>query len=162
METTDRVVAFLYLLLRDKLVAGDVEDLVNQATEQLQPGPVRLVNPHLAALATDYAERLAEASAQPKRATLEAERAEKIGKIFDGLAPLDRFRDVHADVLRGAVAAGFVAASEKMADPKTTEGEYLVRIAQAIAIELGRRGVQGVGDQALALMHHRVVEALRV
>lgn len=64
-ETTDRVVAFLYLLLRDKLPAGDVDQLVANATTELGPGPVRLVHPQLAAMAVDYAERLREASRVP-------------------------------------------------------------------------------------------------
>lgn len=69
-ETTDRIVAFVYLLLRDKLVAGDVEALVDASTTELAPGPVRLANEHLAALAADLVERLREASGTPR--TLDA------------------------------------------------------------------------------------------
>lgn len=61
-ETTDRVVAFLYLLLRDKLPAGDVDQLVAESTTELGAGPVTLAHPQLAEMAADYAERLREAS----------------------------------------------------------------------------------------------------
>lgn len=68
---TDRRVAFFYLLLRDKLVAGDVEVLIAEATQATAGGVLELPNEHLAALARDYWERLDEATPKPHGRTVE-------------------------------------------------------------------------------------------
>jgi hypothetical protein len=60
VETTDRVVSFLYLLARDVLAVGEIERCVDLVADRDAGAPVlwKLTNGWLAAWATDAAERL--------------------------------------------------------------------------------------------------------
>lgn len=101
--TTDRVVAFLYLLLRDKLPAGDVEALVTESTTALEPGPVRLVNPYLAGLADDFAGRLREASSTPAAPRL-LTAGESLERIIDDLMAREEIATAYTRQSLGGVA----------------------------------------------------------
>ena len=52
----DRLTTFLYILLRDHVPAGDVEDILQHHAEV--PGSPVYSNPHLAAYAKELAQRL--------------------------------------------------------------------------------------------------------
>lgn len=54
MNETERLVFFLYLLMRDELPVGHICDLVNQSTNN----EVIYSNKHLESLARDYADRI--------------------------------------------------------------------------------------------------------
>lgn len=53
----DRIECFLYLLLRDKLPAGQVEALVRES-EKANDATITYSNPHLAKYAQDLAARM--------------------------------------------------------------------------------------------------------
>lgn len=55
------LVQFLYVLLRDRLPAGDLEEIVRVHVEKARaagPGPVTFSNPHLEAYARELAARI--------------------------------------------------------------------------------------------------------
>lgn len=53
-EKDEKLVAFLYLLIRDKVPMGDVSQIVND----LNYHSFQFTNPHLEAMARDFAIRL--------------------------------------------------------------------------------------------------------
>lgn len=55
----ERLVAFLYLTMRNDLPTGKVCDTVNAVTENTEVD-FKFSNPHLEALARDYANRISE------------------------------------------------------------------------------------------------------
>lgn len=56
----ERLVAFLYLLMRDELSTGTVCRIIQEFTECSDPTGFEFTNPHLEALARDYADRIRE------------------------------------------------------------------------------------------------------
>lgn len=56
----ERLVAFLYSLMRDKLPTGTVCRVIQEFTENFKPTGFEFTNPHLEALARDYADRIRE------------------------------------------------------------------------------------------------------
>lgn len=137
-STTDRVVAFLYLLLRDKLPAGDVETLVTEATTALEPGPVRLVNPYLAGLAHDYAERLREASRleTPPRVLTAGESLER---IVDELMTRPEIAEAYSrHALGGVCDAAF---SEVAARRDRNTDEDGARVGEGLIMAFNRAGL---------------------
>lgn len=56
-DSREPLVAFLYLLMRDKLPTGEVVALINEVREMPPVGRV-FTNTHLEAMAREYADRL--------------------------------------------------------------------------------------------------------
>lgn len=56
----ERLVAFLYSLMRDELPTGTVCRVIQEFTEDFKPTGFEFTNPHLEALARDYADRIRE------------------------------------------------------------------------------------------------------
>lgn len=136
-STTDRVVAFLYLLLRDKLPAGDVETLVTEATTALEPGPVRLVNPYLAGLAHDYAERLREASSVDGVKLLTA--GESLERIVDELMTRPEIADAYKRHELASLASAIFEEVAARRDRNTDEDG--ARVGEGLIIGFNRLGL---------------------
>lgn len=122
----DQLVAFLYDLLRDELPAGKVERLALEAQKVRRRDEVRFSNRHLAAYATDLADRLRLATA-------------------DTVAPEDYRREVDLrTALVGdleAVAAQWKGLAASGKNPEA--GKALVGAADALLEVLRNRGVLG-------------------
>ena len=56
----ERLVCFLYLLMRDELPTGTVCRIIQEFTECSDPTGFEFSNPHLETLARDYADRIRE------------------------------------------------------------------------------------------------------
>lgn len=136
-ETTDRVVAFLYLLLRDKLPAGDVETLVTEATTALDPGPVRLLNPYLAGLADDFAGRLREASEVEAPRLLNA--GESLERIVDELMTREELADAYTREELAGLCREIFDEVAALRDRNTDEDG--ARVGEGLIVAFNRAGL---------------------